>query len=277
MRIPKTSSSSVRTGLHAMLAPATLLDGFDLSLFGAYRDFDTLDDELRSAIFDPPTSPLPSAELVCGHFAFSTLMHAYPHARRFTLLREPRSRLLSHWLYWRQHSDSELAPWGSWGDRVRLSRRPLADFLSNPSLACQTDNLALRMLLWPHALIPDAGFIDPTHDKRLLREAAARLYAFDFVDFIDDSTFVDRLGDWLGHPFDYRWENETRPIPDAVRSPLHRELTASAVDLLGWRSRLDFCLWDRVAAQHTPRANISALGEQIFLANLARLSILMAC
>ena len=59
MRIPKTSSSSVRTGLRTMLAPATVLDGFDLSLFGAYRDFDTLDDELRSAIFDPPTSPLP--------------------------------------------------------------------------------------------------------------------------------------------------------------------------------------------------------------------------
>jgi hypothetical protein len=276
MHIPKTSGSSIRSGLTTALAPALTIDGFDLSLFGPYRDLKSLDDSMRRTIHVSPASLLPHADLVCGHFAFSTLRDAYPHARYLTLLREPRSRLLSHWLFWRQHTDRDLAGWGSWADQLRISRGPLANFLSDRSLACQTDNLAVRMLLWPHRLIPEDGFIDRTHDKRLLRAALSRLAQFDFADVVEDEGFVDRLGSWLGRRFYYGRENETRLIPPTFHSPLHDELTPAAVELLGERSRLDQCLWGSIAARQMLQGTVANLREQAFLANLARLSLLMA-
>jgi hypothetical protein len=276
MHIPKTSGSAIKSGLTAALAPVSVGSGFDHSCFGSYQDFDSIDPAVRCGIYDSPASLPPHADLVVGHIACSTLLHAYPQAQRLTLLREPFSRLLSHWLFWRQHTDTELAPWGNWANRVRVSRQPLADFLSDPTVACQTDNLTLRMLLWPHPLLPADGFIDPAHDERLVREATARLLAFDFVDIIDNGTFVDRLASWLGQRFHYEQANETQPIPVQFRSPLHRELTVDAVDLLEFRSRLDCHLWSRIAARHIPSQNVSKLRGRTILTNVARYGVLMA-
>jgi hypothetical protein len=277
MHIPKTSGVAITGGLRAVLAPVRAVSGFDHSSFGSCRGFDSIDASIRSGIYDSPASLPADADLIVGHFALSTLLGAYPRAQRLTLLREPFSRLLSHWLYWRQHTDAELLHWGNWADRVRLSRRPLADFLSDPSVACQTDNLVLRMLLWPHPMLPEAQFIDPVNDERLVREATARLLAFDFVDIVDDGKFVGRLESWLGRSFHYVLENETKSIPHEFRSPLHLELSADVAELLEARSRLDFKLWDRIAARHMPAQNVLKLHKQTILANVARYGVLMAC
>jgi hypothetical protein len=218
----------------------------------------------------------PQADLVVGHLAFSTFSGAYPCAQHLTILREPCSRLLSHWLFWRQCTDAELAPWGSWADYARKARKPLVDFISDPLLACQTDNMILRMLLWPHPLIPEDRFIDPVNDKNLLRDATKRLLKFDFVDIVDDPTFVHRLRAWLGGSFPYNRENATKPIPGPFRLPLDRELTAKAVDLLEFRSRLDLRLWARIAARHTPSRHVATLRQRTILANVARYGVLMA-
>jgi hypothetical protein len=114
--------------------------------------------------------------MVHGHFAFSTLQARYPNHQYMTLLREPYSRILSHWLYWRMQRNDELAGWGEWGtNHVRLARQPLAQFLGNATLACQIDNLRTRMLLWPHPNIPDNSFIDERDDEVLISTALARL------------------------------------------------------------------------------------------------------
>jgi hypothetical protein len=276
MHVLKTSGTAIVSGLTSVLAPSVIVGGFDLCLFGAFEGFDTVDKNIRCSIYESPDSLPKPADLIAGHFAYSTLRQAYPDAQYLTLLREPCSRLLSHWLFWRQHTDDELAPWGRWAERVQKSRQPLADFLNDPMLADQTDNLVLRMLLWPHRLLPAGRFIDPLNDSRLLREAMAHLDAFDFVDIVENRMLQDRLHSWLGRPFSYARINETRPIPLQFRAPLDGELTLKALDLLEHRSRLDFRLWAEIVQRRLPGTDISALRQQTILANVARYGVLMA-
>ena len=275
MHIPKTSGTALTSGLTAALRTPFLF-GYDHSVFGSYRNLETIDASIRCRIYDSPEAMPQDVDLVVGHMAFSSLSGAYPRAQRLTILREPCSRLLSHWLFWRRHSDAELALWGGWAEYARKARKPLADFISDPLLAGQTDNLMLRMLLWPHRLVPQDRFIDPAHDECLLGEATERLERFDFVDVVDDPAFLTRLEAWLGISCRYDQENATQPIPGPFRSPLHRELTADAVDLLESRSRLDLGLWSRIAARHMPARNVVMLRQRTILANVARYGVLMA-
>jgi hypothetical protein len=277
MHIPKTSGTAVSPGLGTALAPAVEVGGFDYSLFGSFRDFDTLDESVRCHIHASSASLPKNADLVTGHIAFSTLREAYPLAQYLTILREPSSRLLSHWLFWRQHTDEDLAPWGDWGKRVRQSRMPLVDFLAEPQLACQTDNIALRMLLWPHPLLPEAEFIDSIHTGRLVRTEMSSLLKFNFVVFVKTGTIANRLQRWLDRPFTYDRHNETNVIPQQYRTLLHRELTPDALDLLDARTGLDFHLWARIATDGLPDRDVPKLRERTILANVARYSLLMAC
>jgi hypothetical protein len=276
LHIPKTSGNAVASGLMKALSPNSVVTGLDHCLFGPFKNFCSIDVAIRSSIYGSAASLPKNADLVVGHFALSTLAESYPTAQFLTVLREPFSRLLSHWMYWRQHNDGVLSAWGDWADRVRGARKPLADFLNDPMLASTTDNLMLRMLLWPHPLLPIDQFIDPCNDERLIRDAMERLLEFDFVDIVENDSFVHRLNCWLGLPFDYNRHNETKTIPPQYRTPLHHELTAEAHELLEARSRLDLRLWTRIAADRLPDRSVSALRERTVLANVARYGVLIA-
>jgi hypothetical protein len=274
IHIPKTSGTAVLSGLMALSA-AAVVGRFDLLMFGSYRDFDSIEPELRGQICTSPASLHGLSGFLHGHLSLSTVLQGRPDAQRLTFLREPWSRLLSHWLFWRQQTDSDLAVWGGWGDRVKRCRGPLRDFLEDPLLACQTDNLMLRMLLWPHPLLPDDDFIDPANADELLRDATERLLKFDFIDIIEGGEFVPRLEAWTGQPFQYQRENETRHIADDFRRPLHAELTARAIELLDIRSRLDLHIWATIAGRHIPSQDVSRLRQQTLMANIARYALLM--
>jgi len=266
MHIPKTSGVSMTHGLTVALSPTAV----------AVDTVKPIDERILCDLYNSPQY-IPNADLVAGHFPLSTLTRTYPLAQYLTILREPLSRLLSQWLFWRQHTDADLEPLGEWGNRVKLSREPLADFLNEPRLAFQTDNLVVRMLLWPNPLVPDDQFIDPVNDRYLLSQALARLRKFDFTDIVEDDGSVDRLRCWLGYPFTYDRLNETLPLPRQFRSPLQRELTAEAYECLCARSRLDIRIWSEVAANHLSDTDVRKLQERTLLANMARYSVLMAC
>jgi hypothetical protein len=276
MHIPKTSGVALMLALEGALSPGAGIRGFDLCLFGSFRNFETMDLAEQQRIHATPASLVPDCMFVGGHFSFSTLRQAYPLAQMTTILREPSSRLLSHWLYWRQSSDAALTPLGRWADFVRYSRQPLARFLAEPTIACQTDNLALRMLLWPHPLVQGDRFIEAIHDESLFLEAEARLRTFDFVDVIENEKFPRNLETWLGRPHCYERVNETLAIPAEYCSPLSYEFTSEAYGLLVARSRLDLRLWTSVAKKHLPNCDISALRERTILSSVARYSLLMA-
>ena len=182
MHIPKTSGMALGRGLSEARAPTKTLTGFDGVLFGGFRDFDTIAPAIRRNIYLDPTALPPDPGVVAAHMAISTTTRAYRQAQFVTVLREPYSRILSHWLYWRTQSDDSLAAWGRWAQILRQARLPLSEFLGCREVACQFDNLSVRMLLWPHRLIRDDDFLSPSDDDTLLREAIARLERFAYSD-----------------------------------------------------------------------------------------------
>jgi len=276
MHIPKTAGTSLVHALRAAVQPRREVGGHDRCLFGPFTGFNTMDPQERAGIYERLEDMPADGDMVAGHISLSTLRAVYPAGRMMTVLRDPMSRLLSHWLFWRQQSDEALRPVGGWADYVRKSREPLADFLGDPSIAFQTDNLALRMLLWPHRLIAADAFIDPADDEALVWEATKRLHAFDFVDIVESGDLQANLAAWLGRDLPVARLNETSAVPPAFRTPLHREFTAAAHEALVARSRLDLRLWMSVAAMRLNGADAAALRERVILSNVARYSTIMA-
>ena len=276
MHIPKSSGCSLIAGLHDALHPTAQTGGFDLSMFGAFDAFDTVEPEARRTIYGDTLPSDNSLRLVCGHFAHSTIVRSRPNAQIMTVLREPRSRLLSLWTFWRAQADDGLRAWGAWGDVVRLARRPLLDFLACRQAACQTDNVAVRMLLWPHPLVPDGDFIDSASDQRLAGEAAERLKGFAFADVIENPEFEANLGTWLARPFTYARVNETSHVAPELRVPLRNELVPEALRLIEHRSRLDRGLWVALADERIAAAEVETLSNDTFLRTVARHAALMA-
>ncbi len=225
LHIPKSAGTTLTAELVRALRPATLVHGIDAALFGGFRDFAAMEPGLRRSIFLSPTAIAADADLAAGHIALSSLRRRYPAGQFMTLLREPITRLLSHWLFWRQQSDADLAAWGGWAARVKTARGTLARFLATPELAGTLDNVGLRLLLWPHPLIPDDGFIDPRSDAALLAQARWALSGFDFADILENPALHDNLRRWLGRPLMCGRLNETVLRRPGAQADLAGELT----------------------------------------------------
>jgi hypothetical protein len=275
MHVPKTSGSALANGLISALSPRRRLLCYDQVLFGSFTDFQTISAEIRSIIF-PDAALMPEdSDYVGGHISFVTLRSRYPEAQLVTFLREPRSRVLSHWLYGRSHTDNMLANWGDWGNIVRKFRLPLSDFLKCHDVASMIDNVTLRMLIFPHPLVPSADFIQERNDQILIEEALGRLKEFSHVDYVENQQLLQNLINWLGCPFNYPRINETSEVPKELKNALDRELTCEAYELLNARSRLDLHLWKSVVAERSSFGDHAPSSEHILLKNMARYTRMM--
>jgi hypothetical protein len=275
MHIPKTSGMALTKGLSEAIAPAQTLLGFDGVLFGGFRDFNSIDAAMRRNIYLDPSKLPPGVGLVAAHMAVSTTMRAYPKGQYITVLREPHTRILSHWLYWRSLTDDSLATWGTWAAFLRQARKPLSEFLTCRDVACQVDNLCVRMLLWPHPLIPDNDFIATRDDGVLLGEAITRLERFAYADLVENPDLRSKLESWLGRRFVYPRTNETTPVPKPFKTLLHEELTAKALEMLEACGRLDLKLWLALARKRVPHLKAEDLRERTLIGNVARHAWLM--
>ncbi|GAB0120284.1 hypothetical protein Acid7E03_43560 [Acidisoma sp. 7E03] len=276
MHVPKTAGITLTEALQAAVPEARTVRGLDRALFGVFSAFDTMSPAERDAIYASPERFPPDAQLIMGHISRSTLRAAYPAAQLITVLRDPLTRLLSHWLYWRQHTDAMLEPVGGWAEMVRKSRLPLASFLADPVLAPQTDNMTLRLLLWPDPRLAPDRFIDPADDEALFTDAVACLRDFAFLDVIENPAFRSRLDAWFGRPLSHGRLNETQHVPADFRSPLHREFTAETFGLLAARTRLDDRLWQAIARAVMPGRDLDDLRTKSRLLHMARYGALMA-
>lgn len=275
MHIPKTSGTALISGLREAVAPQHVIGGFDRVLFGEFRAFESIPTCKRSAIYLDASDVPAHGDFVAAHMAFSTLRSHYGTANYLTVLREPMSRILSHWLYWRSFSEDQLSAWGKWAEYMREARNPLEHFLSCPRVACQVDNVSVRMLLWPHRLIADDDFIDQRNDEALVNEAVGQLCQFGFADVIENLDMPLNLQSWLGQAVQYVPINKTAPIPLPLKRPLHSELTPKAIDLLEKRARLDQRLWTLLATHRISRTSAETLQRRAILHNATRHSWLM--
>jgi hypothetical protein len=276
MHVPKSAGVSIQRALVAALTPDRAVSGFDATLFGDFRNFASFAEEIRNLIYLDKAGLPREADFVSGHFSLSTLSPVFPMGQFLTVLREPITRLLSLWLFWRALADAYVQLWGpEWGRRLRLSRGPLAEFLCAREIACQTDNQVVRMLLAPHPLIPQDDFIDQRHDAALVREARLRLKRFDFIDIVENRNLEANLAKWIGRPFALGKDNVTGEIPKPLRSPISDEATPEAAALLDARSRLDLNLWLEVAGGCVPGTDGRSFRRQTIAASLPRYARMM--
>ncbi len=276
MHIPKTSGISTALAIVDAVKPPRTFFGFDKSFFGAFDAFDTIAPENRALIhFSPDTLPV-GEPVIRAHMALSTLRAAYPLGRFMTVLREPACRLLSHYLFWRGFTQAQLEPWGAWADYSRIAEQPLSAFLTDPRIACQTDNVATRLLLWPNPAIPPNGFIDPGDDAALIAQAHTALEQFGFADLVENPGFTTNLARFLdtSAPFLPR-QNETPPLPPHLRMAAGRALSPAALRALRARSRLDRVLWHTLALSRGI-AEPACLAEDSLLTGMARFADLLA-
>lgn len=276
MHIPKTAGTSVVTGISQTLQTNDEVRGIDRLLLGAFDRLSEFDDEIARTIH-LDESKMPESELIMGHFSYHTLTSRYPRAQLLTFLREPLSRLLSHWVYWRCMSDEYLVRWGSWRDCIKLSRGTLKDFLTDPRIACQTDNLATRMLLWPDERIGNDSFIARDQESGLLRDALNRLNSVAYSDIIENPQFHQNLSRWFNTDLSMMHLNPTARVPENMRIRLDKELDQETLSLLDDRCRLDAKLWSMLAIRRLPKgANIPSLQRQVTMRSIARYGALLA-
>jgi hypothetical protein len=273
MHIPKAFGSSLILALSQAISREVPVACFDHVLFGGFTAFDTFSARERERIIDDPAAMPLEADFVAGHFAYTTLRQAYPQAQLVTVLREPMTRLMSLWMFWRKSTMADLSGLGLWADYVRRARQPLGSFLADPQIAAQTDNMTLRQLLWPHPRIPCSGFIPTSEDKYLLRLARHRLADFAFAGVAELPNLPQSIANFLDRPFTCPRLNETNDIPPELRTPFASELDSTTLDLLATRSRLDLALW--AAAAGLPAQALAKIRQQTILQHVARYSALM--
>jgi hypothetical protein len=275
MHVPKTAGAALTHSLIEALPATVCVNCYDRGFFGALGSCEIILPPADHAVFDALPAADEVIDFVAGHITYSTLVQGRPAARLMTVLREPRSRILSLWTFYRSQSDETVSRLAGFGRVVRLARQPLVEFLNHPEAACHTDNKYVRMLLWPHPLIPDDGFIDEASDERLVCEAAARLRAFEFADVIENPRLEDNVRAFLVRPFVYRRENESPRLPAELRVAPEQELTGEALHLVAHRSRLDRELWRTLAAERIAGADPIVLGDDTFGRTITRHAALM--
>ena len=226
--------------------------------------------EVRARVFASPDELPRDADLISGHISDGFLRHAYPAAQFVTVLREPRARLLSLWGFCRTLSDDGLAPWGDWAARVRRAREPLGVFLRDRALAAITDNVAVRMLLAPHPLIPADDLIARDAAAALVDAALARLATYAFVDVVENPAGADNLARWIGAALDLPRLNVTPAMPATLRATLDRELDAATFEAMAERCRLDVALWRAIVVTRMSATHPGPLADAVFAETLAR-------
>jgi hypothetical protein len=223
LHIPKCAGSSVHAALEAALPAGSLAPRrFDRAIFGDFVDFGLLRQHVRDmvAVDDEELRALAGYRAISGHFSLASLLRVADASSICTVLREPRARLLSLYIYWRVPGVVDFwAPWHM-GDHARP---PLCEFLAEPRLATQIDNQICRMLLYGDPRLPEARFVGAEDVESIAADAVAELEALGFVGFVER---CEQVWPGLAELFDVRLEpanvNVSRELERPLATPLGR-------------------------------------------------------
>lgn len=250
LHIPKSAGESIHSALRAALPPGTLApQRLDSSVFCGFDDFELLRPEARAQIVANlrEVQELRQYRAVSGHFSLPTLLQISDAPSIATVLREPRSRLLSLFMYWRIPGIGDLlAPYRA----SEHAHRPLSEFLSMRLLAPAIDNQVCRMLLHGDRRLPASAFAAQADVDSIAMEAIERLDTLGFVGVLE---FDDSMWHGLEHMFEVRLEPlKLNVAKEGSTTPIHPGealLTAEALDLLEQRNAADLLVYDHVLAR----------------------------
>lgn len=250
LHIPKCGGSSVRVALEQALPPGSLApQGYVAD--GEPADFAQLPPEQRSEFvvgMEEMRSVGRRYRAILGHFSLDTMLTVADPASIGTVLREPRARLLSVYMYARVPG---VAP--DWAYNPTLhDPRPLNEFLAEPFRAPQIDNVICRMLLDGDSRLPPQGFVSPSEVPGLAADAIERLESLGFVGALElgDSVWpgISKLFGLTLRPAVVRVTGEPAFMPH----PMGRGQVVfdqESLDLVEQRCAGDTVVYDHVLAQ----------------------------
>lgn len=250
LHVPKSAGKSILAALETALPPGSVAPQcFDTSLFCDFDDFDLLRPEIRSLIVVGPDEvrSLGRHRAIVGHFSLDTLLELTDAESICTVLREPRTRLLSFYMYWRIPDVGE-----SWAPyRAELhALRPLGEFLAEPYLAPVIDNQLCRLLLGDDPRLPPQGFARQSDVATIAADAIERLATLGFVGVLELGESV-----WGGmsrafgvalHPTMVHVTGEVPPLAVGADETL---FDADALELIEQRCAADAMVYDHVLGQ----------------------------
>jgi hypothetical protein len=260
LHIPKSAGSSVHSALEAALPPGSLApQRIDLSTFCDFEDFDLLRPEARRRITTNAREvhALGQYPAVSGHFCLPTLLQVAKASSISTVLREPRARLLSLYMYWRMPGIYDfMAPYSA----HEHAQRPLWEFLSEPLLAPIIDNQICRMLLYGDSRLPKSDFAEPSSMEAIAADASEQLDTLGFVGVVE---LGDSLWQGLTRLFGVELEPNKLNATEEIGSPTPTAaddvlLTTKVLDLIEQHNVADLLVYEHALA----RAGLDARERQ---------------
>jgi hypothetical protein len=243
LHIPKSAGTSIRRAmLDHVSAEQTCPWSLDPILYGSH----TLPVNPSERMFHDDVNNLGDYVYMAGHLSLPTIERGFDASDIACILREPRSRLLSQYAFWRTYSAEELAYWTPY-QVPYLSRLSLGNFLAQPEVMHFADNLTTRMIVGRHDLIPTDDPIDDQHVDEVAAIACAHLDRLGFTDLLERGDLATQAFEtWLDESVRREKVNVTDSsagvpvdVDDLVR--------VETLELLDRHNQVDSLLWLHVA------------------------------
>jgi hypothetical protein len=243
LHIEKTAGTAIRSAIGPLL--------------GDRRVWDHIQDGRPG---DATPEDLLACGLVAGHFTITDARHVPAPRRIFTVLREPRERLVSLCHYYARHTEAGAAVRGR--EVMQIARGcTLEDFLAlpNPLVRNSVQNVMTCMLAGDFRPVgPDAyapvwgGPRAAISGPQLLARALSNLFALDFIGFVDRleedrAALMAALG--LPDPGAFPRVNTKQLVDERLEARPEPEITPRAAALIDAATDLDRMLYD-LARRH---------------------------
>jgi hypothetical protein len=252
MHVPKCAGTSITESLSAALpAGAIAPRRFDTFIFCGFSGFDRLYEPNRSeiAVEDSELLDLARYPVVAGHFSLPTLRRLAPAASIATVLREPRARLVSAFMFVRL--SAVIHDWQPYGSEVLAEpARSFEAFLSDPRIAPLNDNLICRLVLHGEAGLLDTEFIAPGDAAGFAELALDRLDRLGYVGILEQDDIWGGCSSFFGVPLERMRSNVSgeAPAPEGAL-PIPPFDMRSVLDLIERRSMADRLIYEGLLAR----------------------------
>ncbi|MFK7919958.1 MAG: hypothetical protein AB8G14_17920 [Ilumatobacter sp.] len=266
VHVPKSAGSSIKHAVASRCEPGTVAPRqLDRVLFGGFDRFTSMPSHTLDTIAVHGGGDLTGFDVAMGHFGINSFRRHFALDEIMTVLREPRSRLLSLRTFWGSWSAERHADWDPYDASRRAADSSWEAFLTAPALASQTDNLVARMLVSPHVKVPLDGFIDPDDYEEIFDIARAVLDDLGFCDVVESGAALwSGLSEWLDCPIEAERSLVTQVPPGTEWSS---SITSLSERALSQRTSIDARLWQLAAARHAD--DVEALANATFHRKLA--------
>lgn len=208
--------------------------------------------------------------VVSGHFYLPTLLRVTEPASIATVLREPRTRVLSLYTFWRITPGYEQ--WYPYRPHYH-ALKSLDEFLLDPLMASAVDNVVCRILLHGDSRIPEDDFISAEEVGEVAEDAIAQLDRLGLVDVIElGQSMWERLSLFFRVRLESGRANVTASsgmIPETL--PFPGPISDRTIELLRARTAADAIAYRHVLATYTTEARATRIADSTFAAQLVRI------